>query len=241
MFRFKRTWILYLVSVGFQVLFSAIGKILQSASDNGNNVVQFYDDFRGIFGDMLPILVLIFAVAVVADEYASRYNNNTFGLTPYKYKFVLCNLLNCFIFVISLFVITFISGLLFDLVLYGKNLQFDGLAEFATCISILLLLNFAVSVVAMFFTAWMRKSVPLTVGLVYGLMFCNLIYMGIDTLLNRAFDIKVSIENYTLFGNLAIMKSDFARSDVVRSIIVAIIYIFIFAVLNSVLWRKRDL
>lgn len=237
----KNTWVICAVSLALTLLLVVITKIAVEYGAGDIKTINFYNEFLDMFLELMPVYVILFSVAFVADEYSSKYNNNTFGITTRKYKFVINNIITVAVFLVMIFVITLIPTLVLELILNHSILEFTGLRHFICALSANMVLYLAIGVVFMFLATLMRKGTPSTIGLVYYLFFNSLLYMLIDLLLKKLKLQDFHFRKYILFGNLGEISEKCNGNDLLRCVIVAVVFIVVFAAGNTMLLTKRDL
>ena len=81
----------------------------------------------------------------------------------------------------------------------------------------------------MFISELFRKvSVSMISGILYVVMLCDLVYQLINSLVFRLTNVKFDVSHYTVMGNMTNLTMNSGKEDVVRTVLVAVIYMIVF-------------
>lgn len=207
-----------------------------------NEDVNVFDYFIiNLQSGIYMVLLSIFTAIFVFSEYSDGYIKNIAGQITYKGKLVLAKLPSLLSFVLLIFLVSFLTNILFVRIFVG-SVDFELTASRAKIILIQLLLHFAFVCVVMLVTSISRsKAAGIVVGLVFSTGFGVLLWMAVNLIARRlgapdTFDIG----EYTIVQNINSIGSAFDFDGTARILAVGIGFIIASVVISLLIANKRD-
>ncbi len=191
-------------------------------------------------GSFVVLFLVIFTVIFCNAEYKSGYIKNIASTVSKKENLMFSKMI---IMVIA--TVVFYIFLTLTLIVGGLGIMKLEVGEHAIGIVktllVGMLLNISIgSLIIMLFNFVRKSLIPMIVGIVYVLMG-DVILQLVNFLIHRikAFD-EFDITKYTSLGNMSKLSAATESSDLIRIIIVAVVYIVISVVVSSLIAKKKD-
>ena len=194
-----------------------------------------------VSGDFLMLFIAVFIILFVCTDYSSGYIKNIYGSIKSKWHYVFSKGIIALIFTILSIVVAYITTICFNaLVVHSES--FGNIQELLKYSALKTLLLFAYGMLGVCVALISRKA---TIGLIavmgYSFMFANILYTGLNQLVNNIFDVSdFAIEKYTLIGNTVSLNAHTQSKEVLIILIVSLSIMFLSFTISSIFFSKRD-
>lgn len=237
----KATYIIYLCYVGFMTLMIYSMHIMKN-----NNQLELDGTVNELVNQFLPgntiiFFVVIFVAIFINAEFNSGYIKNIMGDLSKKSNYVFSKII-IFAGYVAVYVLsTLIAALIASKLLNGK-LDFTGFDKALICTGVIYLLNLSFACIMTLITILFRSTAASTsIGIIYTTTVASLLYMLINYGVKRLFGVDdFLIQKYLVEGNLLLVNCASKSTEILRGLIVGLIFagVTIFASIQIV--RKRD-
>lgn len=212
--------------------------IFQMVNANNNGFFDYAAEV--LSGNFLSLFAAISVPVIICEAFANGYIKNIYNLNEQRRYYIIGKLAAIFFVILFYTVLTLvatgISGIvMFDFSGTGNVEKYIGFAMLH------ILCNVSFGCVIMFISELFRKvSVSMISGVLYVVMLCDLLYQFINSAVFRLVNVEFDISDYTVMGNMTNLTMNSEKEDVIRTIVVAVIYLSVFSVLTQVLFLRRD-
>ena len=190
---------------------------------------------------ILVLFTVIFTVIFCGAEYKHGYIKNVASVVSKRTGLVISKLICIFIEIIVLHALTALC------IIIGCR-GFLGITEIHNVSGVVLeviwgvLMNLSMaSVIMLLFTIARKTTLPMVLGIIYVLMGST-VYSLADLIVEKLFKITdFSVAEYTNMGNmLSYVNSTASQSTLIRSAVVAVVYLVVSTVVSCILMNKKD-
>ena len=212
--------------------------IFQMVNENNNCFLDYAAEV--LSGNFLSLFVAISVPTVICESFANGYIKNVYNCKIQKNYYAVGKVvvILCIVMFYTLLTLlaTCISGLFwFDFEGVGNVAQYIKFA------SLQILCNTSFGCVIMFVSELFRKlSLSMISGILYVVMLCDLLYQFMNSLISNVGIENFEVEKYTIIGNMTNLTMDSNGDDIFYTIVVAVVYMVIFASLSQLMFLKRD-
>ena len=233
-------WSFYVTSTAFSSgVMADAGTGLDIASLMPQTIDGYFDSF--FQGNFLVLFTVIFTVLFCGAEYKHGYIKNVASVISNRTGLIISKLICVLIEIIILHALTALC------IIIGCR-GFLDITEINNVSGVVLeviwgvMMNFSLaSVVILLFTVARKTTLPMVLGIIYVLMGST-VYSLADLVVEKLFKITdFSVAEYTNMGNmLSYVNSTASQSTLVRSAIVAAVYLVASTVVSCILMNKKD-
>ena len=233
-------WSFYVTSAAFSSgMMGETGADMNLAALMPQTIDGYFDAF--FQGNFLVLFTVIFTVIFCGAEYKHGYIKNVASVISRRTGLVISKLICIFIEIIALHALTVLC------IIIGCR-GFLGITEVNNVRGVVLeviwgiLMNLSMaSVIMLLFIIARKTTLPMVIGIIYVLMGST-IYSLADLIVEKLFKITdFSVAEYTNMGNmLSYVNSTASQSTLIRSAIVAVVYLVVSAVVSCMLMNKKD-
>lgn len=267
MFRSKSLYIIGIIFVAIIFSTSAMVKFMtqdekmsqmieqaQSSTEDKQNVgmsisinptsdgkVSVLDDLYGnVSGKAIALFLVIFTVIYASADYTSGYIKNIAGQVRNRAMLIGSKAVCLFIYTVMFFIVYVGIQTLSDTLILGY-FKFGNVSRFFTYLGVELLLHYAMVLLVMTITVIIRNNL---ISMIISVCLCmnvfTLIYNAVDKLIEKIGVKDFSVFEYTLTGNITSMLPAANTDDIVRCVVVSIIFGVLFVAAGSIVFKKRD-
>lgn len=212
--------------------------IFQMVNANNNSLFDYAAEV--LSGNFLSLFVAISVPVIICETFANGYIKNIYNLNKQKRYYIVGKLFAIFCVILFYTILTLLATGIVGIVMF----DFDGIGnvEKYVCFALLqILCNLSFGCAIMFISELFRKvSISMISGIVYVVMLCDLLYQFVNSAISSLVNVKFDISDYTIMGNMTKLTVNSGKEDIIRTIVVTVIYISVFSVLTQFLFLKRD-
>lgn len=225
-------------------LFSLLNVYTGTLGDNHGKTINICRQFTDTlsFKIMFPILAIVISV-YISGEYKNGFLKSIAGQIPNKSYLVVSKVLFVTVYTIELFAMCFISTAISSLLLGGTNITIGFEKEMIALWCAQILLHVGFSCILILITNLTRGSaagVGLGIFTLTGLT--DTIFMGISWLVIKSgLTNNFDLGGYMLEKNTQNMIVGIPASQIIKAMLVGIIFIVIMSSLSIQLMRNRDI
>ena len=203
--------------------------------------IAFFDYAAEVLsGNFLSLFVAISVPVIICEIYSNGYIKNIYNIDEQKKYYIIGKLVAIFCVVFFYTILTLIATGVCGIVMF----DFDGIGNVERYIRFALLhilCNVSFGCVIMFISELIRKvSISMISAILYVVMLCDLLYQFINSVISNLVDTQLDISDYTIMGNMTNLTMNSDEADIIRTVIVAIVYLIIFSVLTQITFLRRD-
>ncbi|MDO4661698.1 MAG: ABC transporter permease [Tissierellia bacterium] len=193
---------------------------------------------RNIQSKILLMFQTIFVILYIGEEIKTSFLKNLASAFPKKIELIFGKLVTIAIFCFMIFLINFLVMSLSFYIMEGY-LRFDNIGLFIKYILTEYLLYLSFSVIIMLLAYLIRNSaVTLLVGLLESAGILQIVDSIVHNISNGS---SFSIMNYLVSGNIVLLSIESSDDLYIRSLIIALIYLFVSIFASFIIFNKKDI
>lgn len=188
------------------------------------------------------MFIAIFAAFFYGTQIKGNYIKNVLKVNENRWISYISKLIVVLIYSIFFFVVTFVVDVL-SVAIMGKSFEMGFTADFIPYVLIQLLLAFAMATVTGLVSYITNTGFGMVFSIVAGAGLLNLLFMLIDILVNNVIKpgADFATSRYLLTGNVAALTIGTDSSNMVRPIVVALVFLVIGVVVTGIAHTKKDI
>lgn len=234
------------------------GSVSQVSPEEADIVLGVYVDTKSEWADridftdlinsniasqLLAILCVIFPPLFVNGEQKNGYIKNIAGQLSSRGLLVLSKLFAVAIQVLVIFVVFVLSAAVIGRILWGEKLVFESISDFTKVLGLHYLLHFSFASFITALTILLRGSgFSMTFGILSSTGITSYLYAFVNILLQKCGASKdFNIGSYFVENCIAIVNPDLIGGDLIRVIVVGLVFIAVSTLISMFVIQKRDI
>ncbi|MDO5717166.1 MAG: ABC transporter permease subunit [Tissierellia bacterium] len=176
-------------------------------------------------GNFLLMFTIIFAVFLATTDFTTGFIKNMYGYIGNKSSFIISKIILTAIFSLLTFVLTYLVAFIADWVLLETSsiVAWSGFLRY-TLAKWMLILGYGSLVIAIAVIT-RKNALTLIISLGYFLFLQEPFYKGINTLVEKVTSNPFDITQYSLVGNIEIIRHTITTKEMITCMIVSIVAI----------------
>lgn len=209
-----------------------------------STIINICNEFTSILSS--PIVLILWAIMIsvyISAEYKNGFVKSIAGQISKRSDLAVSKILLAAVYTIAMFAVSFIFMVISAFIFARDNMTFGFTSQMIQLWGIQFLLHIGFSSIYILIATLTRSSsFGIALGVFTGCGLINLIYNGIDWLVNKTGIIKeFSIENYMIETNMKFMIPGVTSEYVARAALVGIVFLVVMMCISMKLLNKRDI
>lgn len=188
------------------------------------------------------LISTIVTATFVNSEQTSGYIKNIAGQVSSKAMLIFSKVVTIAVVNLSIFVVYSIFSTLAAVIFLSSILKMGNMLPFLGIIGAKFLLFMAIDAIILFLcTLTKSKSFAISIGTIYGIGAVGMVYNMVNTVISMYLkNIKFNLEMFTPDGMDSKLFLSVDSGTIIRSVVVAVIYLIVFTMASCFLMKKRD-